>query len=118
MKNIKTYFFLHLIVFMYSLSSICSKTAASKPFLSLEFIFFYGLVIAILGVYALLWQQILKKLPLNVAFANKSVTIIWGMIWGTILFKEKITLNMIIGAVVVLTGVIIVVTGGGESKNE
>ena len=113
-EKIKPYIFLHAILLLYSCCSICSKKAALAPFLSFEFFLFYGLVIVILGTYAILWQQILKLLPLTIAFANKAVTIIWGMIWGAILFQEVITFKMMLGAVIVIVGVIIVVTGGAE----
>ena len=86
-------------------------------FLSFEWIMLYGLLLVIMAVYAVLWQQILKKLPLNVAYANKAVSVIWGMLWGVLLFKETITLNNIIGAVIVIAGVILMVTGG-EKKHE
>ena len=33
-------------------------------------------------------EQILKHLPLTVAYANKPVSLIWGMIWGTFIFGE------------------------------
>lgn len=117
MKKIKPYLILHLILLVYSLSGICSKTASSKQFLSFEFILFYGLVLFIMAVYALLWQQVLKSIPLNIAYANKAVTLVWGMVWGAVVFKEQITITNIIGAVVVLAGVLLMVTGG-EKKNE
>lgn len=79
--------------------------------MSFKFILFYGLVLLDMAVYAVLWQQILKKIPLSAAFSNKAVTIIWGMLWGFILFGEKISPNNIIGAVIVLCGVCLVVSG-------
>lgn len=88
-EKIKPFILLHLILLFYSLGSICSKCAATQDFLSFKFIIFYGLVIGILGIYAILWQQILKLLPLNVAFSNKSVTVIWAMIFGTVFFTKK-----------------------------
>lgn len=108
--NVKNYILLHAVIFLLSLGGIASKTAATKEFLSFEFIFFYGLVIINLGIYALAWQQVLKRIPLTTAFCNKAVTIIWGMIWGALIFGEQITVNMIIGAVIVLIGVCLVVT--------
>ena len=117
-KNIKSYIMLHLIVFVYSMSSILTKKAALSEFLSVKFIVLYGLVLVCMGVYAIVWQQVMKKLPLNVAYANKSVMVIWGMIWGCIFFNEVITLKMIIGAVVVITGVVLVVTGGEKEDRE
>ena len=36
---------------------------SNEEFLSVNFIFFYGVEIVILGIYAILWQQIIKKYP-------------------------------------------------------
>jgi drug/metabolite transporter (DMT)-like permease len=102
--------FLHITLLIYSFAGIFSKLASTKQFLSFEYIFYYCLVLIILFVYAILWQQVLKKLPLNTAFANKSAVIIWGIIWGKLIFSEKITLFMLIGAVIILIGITLVVT--------
>lgn len=117
MKKIKPYIMLHLLLMLYSFSGIFSKTASGKEFLSFEWCFNYGMVIVIMGVYALLWQQVLKQLPLNVAFSNKAVTLVWGMLWGVLIFKETLTVMNIIGALIVLAGVILMVSDEGE-KNE
>ncbi|MGN1327338.1 MAG: EamA family transporter, partial [Clostridia bacterium] len=93
----------------FSFCGVFSKLAAQNEFLSLQFCLFYGLSIIILAIYAIFWQQILKHFSLTTAFLNKSVTIIWGMLWGTLFFAEEITVNMIIGAVIVLIGVGMVV---------
>ena len=101
---------LHLLLFLYSLESVCSKMAAAQEMFSFRFFLFYGLVLFLLFFYALAWQRILKYMPLTVAYANKGITIIWGMIWGALLFKEAITLKTIIGAVIILIGIYMVVT--------
>ena len=49
-------------------------------------------------------------MPLTVAYANKGITIIWGMIWGAVLFNEAITLKTIIGGAIILVGIFMVVT--------
>lgn len=49
-------------------------------------------------------------MPLTTAFANKAVTIIWGMLWGVLIFRESITPAMIIGSVVIIAGIWLVVT--------
>lgn len=115
--KLKIFFLLHTILLMYSAGGIFSKLAAGEEFLSLKFILFYGIVILNLAVYALLWQQVLKSIPLNVAYANKAITLVWGMVWGAVVFKEQITVTNVIGALVVLAGVLLMVTGG-EKKNE
>ena len=57
-KKLKAYLFLHLLLMVYSASGILSKLAAGKAFLSWPFLLLYGGVIALLGVYALGWQQV------------------------------------------------------------
>lgn len=106
----KSYILLHFLLLFLSFSGVFSKLAAGESFLSFSFIFYYGCVLCILFIYAILWQQVLKKIPLTIAYCNKSVTIIWGMILGALLFGETITLQKILGAGIVFAGVIIMVT--------
>lgn len=110
MEKFKNYLFLHVCLLLYSIGGIFSKTASSKKFLSLEFIFFYGLFILVLFIYAVLWQQILKKFPLTVAFANKSVVIMWGILWGYLFFSETFRWGMILGATIIISGIYLVVS--------
>lgn len=100
---------LHIELLLFSLGGVCTKMASQYDFLSFWFIFFYGLVILNLGVYAIVWQQIIKKLPLNTAYSNKAITIVWGILWGFLFFREQITWNMIVGALIVIVGVVLVV---------
>ena len=118
MDKLKNIFFLHAIIFLYSLTSLCAKFASKLAFFSLHWILLYGLQIFILGIYAILWQQVLKRLPLNFAFANKSLTILWGMLFGILIFKEIPTATNIIGGVIVLIGVVIMVTAPTKDKGD
>ena len=107
MKKFQTLFLLHLMLMIYSMSGICSKLAAGEPFLSMKFCAYYAVVIALLGFYAIGWQQIIKRMPLTTAFANKAVTIVWGMVWGVLFFHETITPGKLAGAGLVILGVIL-----------
>lgn len=109
-KKIKYLIMLHILLVFYSFCGVFSKLASGYDPLSLQFILFYGTSIFILGVYAILWQQVLKYFSLTVAFMNKAITVIWGVIWGYLFFNENITIKMIIGAVVVLFGICLVVS--------
>jgi drug/metabolite transporter (DMT)-like permease len=99
----------YILLVVSSLSGVCTKLAGQHKFLSFWFIFFYGLVILNLGIYAIVWQQIIKKLPLNTAYSNKAITIVWGILWGFVFFQEQIKWNMLLGAAIVILGVIVVV---------
>lgn len=108
--KIKAVLSLHILLFFYSLFGICSKFAAQESFLSLGFILYYGIVIFNLGIYAVCWQQIIKYIPLVAAYANKAVTVIWGLLWGNIFFQEEITIQKILGALIIIIGIVLVVT--------
>lgn len=109
---------LHILLLIYSLGSVCSKKASGFPFLSFKFILFYCCVMAILFIYAIGWQQIIKRMPLTAAYANKAVTVVWGIIWGIIFFGEKVTPGKIVGAVVVITGVVLYAFSDRQEEKE
>lgn len=99
---------LQVIIIVYTLSGICAKFASNNEFLSVNFILFYGLEIGVLGIYAVLWQQVLKKFDVSVAYANRSVALIWSLIWSVLLFGERITIKNIIGTIIVILGIVVV----------
>lgn len=108
-EKTKVFLYLQLLLFFNSLGTVCSKMAGAAAFLSKKFIICYGLVLLILFVYAIVWQQILKQIPLVTAYANKAVMVIWGMLWGVLIFKEKLNVWNMIGAVVIIVGICMVV---------
>jgi len=105
---IKNIILLQCIIMIYTLSTVAAKFASSEQFLSFRFILFYGIEILILGIYAILWQQIIKKFDLSVAYANRSMSLLWSIVWAIIFFKENITFNNIIGVIIVIIGTVIV----------
>lgn len=105
-SKIKILIFLHLILLIYSSSGVFSKLAGLQEFLSLQFFIYYGIVLLILFVYAIIWQRVIKLLPLTTAFANKAVAVIWGIVFGMIFFGESLTLGKVIGSVLIILGII------------
>lgn len=104
LKNVLS---LQAVFLIYSVNSIVAKLASEQERFSMEFFMFYGLEVVILGVYAILWQQVIKKFELSVAYANKAVTLIWALVWGVLLFKEQITLPKVAGIFLVIAGIVI-----------
>ena len=100
---------LHLCILVYVCVSLISKIAAQFSFLSITYILLIGGMFAVLGLYALLWQQAIKPFPPSVAYSNKSITIIWTTIISALFFSEKITLNNILGIPVIIAGIVLVV---------
>ncbi len=98
---------LHAALLVYACSGIFSKSAAGQRFLSLPFILLYGGMILVLGVYAVLWQQVLKHMPVTVAYTNKAVTVVWGMLIGMAVFHEHITAKQLAGAGILIVGCVL-----------
>ena len=101
---------MHFGFLIYSFYTVIGKIASRYDFLSLHFCLFYCILILILFGYAVLWQQVLKKIPLSFATANKAVTIVWGMLWSFLFFNEEITLKKIIGSVIIISGIFLLST--------
>lgn len=116
-KKLYVYMGLHILLLVYSASTVFSKLASGYSFMSAGFLVCYGMMLLLLGVYAVFWQQIIKRLPLMTAYANKAVTVVWGIVLGALIFREEITRGKVLGAVLVIAGVIIYVSGDrGENK--
>lgn len=116
-KNTKTIIALNILLLFFSLGGVFSKMASGQPVLSIKFILCYGTLLLIMFAYAIGWQQIIKRLPLTTAYANRAIDVVWGLIWGLLFFDEKITIGKIIGAIIVIAGVVLYVTGE-EKENE
>ena len=103
--RVKTLLLLHVLLLFYSFSDVASKMAAGNELFSLGFFLFYGLVLAILVVYALGWQQVIKRIPLTTAYGNRGITVVWGLFWGVVFFGEQITLFKVVGAAMIIVGI-------------
>lgn len=104
----RNFLILHSIIFYYSFISVVAKFASGQEFFSIGFFKLYALEIVMIAGYALCWQRVIKNIDLVTAYANKGIVIIWNLIWGVILFGEKVTANNIIGAIIVIVGIYIV----------
>lgn len=116
MKKAKILLLLHIMLMIYSMSGICSKMAAKEEFLSMKFCLFYVAIIILLGFYAIGWQQIIKSLSLTTAFANKAVTVVWGIIWGFVFFSEPVTPGKIVGVLMVIGGIVLYAMSDEEER--
>lgn len=106
--SLKAILLLQLVVMVYTLSGVAAKFASASDFMSISFIVMYGVEIAILGIYAILWQQVIKRFDLSIAYANRSVALLWSMMWAVLFFHEAISLKNILGVIIVIVGTIIV----------
>lgn len=112
MKRYADYVILHLNILLFSFTSVFSKLASvqynrhglKSPLLYL----FLFLMLANCGVYAIVWQKVIKKFDLHIAYANRSVYLFWSQVWAVLIFREHLTWNNIAGLLIVFTGVVVV----------
>jgi len=112
MGKARSYIQLHLNILLFSFTSVLSKMASiqyNKNGLQSWILYLLLLLmIANCGIYALAWQQVIKKFSLTTAYANKSVAILWSQIWAVVIFHESLSVRNIVGIMVVLIGVLVV----------
>lgn len=120
----KNFLMLQIVFLIYSFTSLTQKLASSflpqnagsteelvQQLFNWKLIMSAGLVVLLLGVYALLWQQVIKRFELSVAYANKAITLLWALVWGIFIFHEEITPGKVIGILLVMVGIYVLNTG-------
>ena len=107
---------LHVLLAIYSGTDVFSKYAAQAQFFSSPFFICWFVVLVILGIYAIGWQQIIRHMSLSGAFLNKAITIVWGIFWGVLLFNESLTIGKIIGALLIIAGIVLFVLSDKDQK--
>ena len=109
---VSDYVKLHLNILLFSFTTVFSKAASiqlNEPGLHSVWLYIFAFLMLLnCGIYALAWQQVIKKFELSVAYANKSVYLIWGQIWAVAIFGEHLTFMNILGLVLVFAGVVVV----------
>ena len=112
MEFVRKYGLLHFGVLLFSFTSVFAKMAANAynagGITDLKFLILCAVMILNCMVYAVFWQIVIKDIDLHVAYANRSVYLIWSQIWAVWFFAESLTLKNIVGLAIVLTGVIMV----------
>lgn len=108
-KN-KYFLILFFALFLYSTTTIFSKLASNNTNDLSIFFVYYAIIIVILGVYAILWQQILRNIDLSVAMSCKPLVLVLNCLWATLLFKETITIKMMLGILLIIAGLVVIGT--------
>ena len=118
MKKFTRYFLLHLNIMLFSFTGVFSKLASNAykehGLFHPSFFFFVFLMLLNCAVYAVAWQKIIKRFSLSVAYANRSVYLIWSQLWAVFIFHENLSVQNIIGMAVLFIGVLIVQTAESQ----
>ncbi len=115
--TLKNVLILQAVIVVYTLSGVMAAIASRQKALSLRFFLFYLAELVILGIYALLWQQMIKRFELSVAYANRAMALLWSLVWSVVIFHDRVTPRHIIGVGLVILGTVII-NGGQEEEAE
>ena len=95
------------VYFIYACTSIFTKKASQQEFLSWPYLLWIVGAIGVMGVYALLWQQVIARMPLSTAYMFKGLALIFVLLISALLFDEIITLNNVIGSAIIILGIVL-----------
>jgi drug/metabolite transporter (DMT)-like permease len=92
---------------IYACTSICTKMASLQEMFSRSYLLWIAGAIGVMGVYAVLWQQVIKRMPISTAFMFKGTSLIFILLISALLFGESITINNVIGSAIIITGIVL-----------
>lgn len=107
MRKWMIYIVLIGINMLYACVSLFTKYASQQEFVSWNFMLGVMGAVGVMGLYAVLWQQILKRVELSVAYMFKGTSIIFVMLLACLLFGEQITWNNILGTIIIIAGIVL-----------
>ncbi|MCQ2074012.1 MAG: EamA family transporter [Bacteroidaceae bacterium] len=108
MKGKSTWLTYLLLIFsnlVYACTCIFTKTASSYSLLSAPYILCIAGAIFIMGIYAILWQQVIKRMPVSDAYMFRGTAVIFTMIIACLLFSEPVSASNIAGASLIIAGI-------------
>lgn len=100
----RKYLQLYMCFCIYSLALVFSKMASQQTDLIYTAIYIFFEFVT-LGLYAVIWQHMLKVFSLVVAMANKGSTVVFSLLWAVVIFHEEISLLNLIGSLLIVVGI-------------
>ena len=92
---------------LYACVTIFTKYASQHSFMSAKYLLGLCGAVSVMGIYAVCWQQILRRVELSTAYMFKGTSLVFVMLLAFALFGEQITLHNIIGACAVMAGIVL-----------
>ena len=103
----KLLIFLLGVNLIYACTSIFTKMASRQEMMSLPYLLWIAGAVGVMGVYAMLWQQVIARMPLSTAYMFKGTSLIFVLLISALLFGEAITLNNVIGSAIIILGIVL-----------
>lgn len=92
---------------VYASTAICTKLVSGYSFLSWQYLLWLCAAVGVMGVYALCWQQIIRRMDISTAYMFKGTALIFTILFSALLFGETISWNNIIGSIIIVGGIVL-----------
>lgn len=106
-KSYKTYLALIGVNLVYACTSIFTKMASQQEPMSFPYLLWIAGAVGVMGVYAMLWQQVISRMSLSTAYMFKGTSLIFVLLISALLFGETITINNLIGSTIIVLGIVL-----------
>lgn len=92
---------------VYACTAIFTKMASRQEMFSWPYLLWIAGAVSVIAVYALLWQQVIARMPISTAYMFKGTSLIFILLISALLFGESITTNNIIGSAIIIAGIVL-----------
>lgn len=116
MKTASKLILLILVNLLYSLTCVFTRSASNYEFLSIEYVLLLFGAVCVLGIYAISWQQIIKRMPISDAYMFKGTSIVFVLLLSAWLFEEIITWQNIVGSIIIILGIALFAKADKEAE--
>lgn len=107
MNNYLKYGSLIGINLLYACVTISTKYASQQEMMSINYLLGLGGAVVVMGIYAILWQQVLKRIELSTAYMFKGTSLVFVLLLAALLFDESITWTNIVGSAIIILGIVL-----------
>ena len=101
---------------LYAIVLILNRMASIYAPLSLGYILLFGISVIVLAIYAISWQQIIKRMPISDAYMFKGTSIVFVLLLSAWLFEEAITWQNVIGSIIIILGIALFAKADKEAE--
>lgn len=101
---------------LYAIVLILNRMASIYAPLSLGYVFMLSISVIVLAIYAISWQQIIKRMPISDAYMFKGTSIVFVLLLSAWLFEEIITWQNIIGSTIIILGIALFAKADKEAE--
>lgn len=105
MNKTVQYISLVLVYLFYAGISVIMKYTGLQQPLTIEWCVGFVLLVGTLGIYAIAWQQILKRVELGVAYMFKGLSLFFIMVLLAICYGEPITPMKLLATGIIIVGI-------------